>query len=158
MALLGTSSDWATDILLIVELAISALILVGILKIRANRVRHHRAIMLSTLAINAVFLVGFLVVDAIKATTTLDRGINAPPLVFWPTLGVHLALAFSSFTIAIIAWRVARKGYQRREDAEDHVAADVRAAHRRIAIYYPWLWGGTLITGILLFNVVYVFY
>lgn len=158
MALFGTDADLASDILVLVEVAITAAIVAGVWLIHRGRIKHHRVVMLSTLAANAVFLVGFLVLDAFKASTTLDRGIDAPAVVFWTTLVVHLAFAFTSFGIAIAAWRIARRGHTVQPDGTHAVGGEVRKRHRAIARYYPYLWGATLVTGLLLYNVVYVFY
>lgn len=158
MALFGTDADLASDVLVLVEILITAAVVAGVLLIRRGRIKHHRLVMLSTLAANAVFLVGFLILDAVKATTTLERGVDAPAAVFWTTLGVHLAFAFTSFGIAVAAWRIARRGHAVQPDGTHTVAGDVRRKHRAIARYYPYLWGATLVTGLLLYNVVYVFY
>jgi uncharacterized membrane protein YozB (DUF420 family) len=158
MGFLGTGASVWSDALLMVEGAITVGIVVGILLIRRGRIKHHRAVMLGTLAVNAVFLVAFLVQDAVAATTTVERGLSAPMGVFVPVLVVHLAFAFSSFGVAIVAWRRAGTGHHVGADGVHTVTAAARRFHKRVARFYPWLWGATLVTGILLYNVVYVFY
>jgi uncharacterized membrane protein YozB (DUF420 family) len=158
MGLFGTGADVWSDLLLLVEVAITAAVLVGIVLIRRGRIKHHRLVMLSTLAVNAVFLIAFLIQDAVAASNTAARGISAPGIVFWPTLVVHLAFAFTAFAIAVAAWRIARRGHSVTPEGRHVVDGQTRRRHRAIARYYPWLWGATLVTGLLLYNVVYVFY
>ena len=155
---LGTSADLWSDLLILVEVLITGAVWMGLRAIRANEIRRHRSIMLFTLAANAAFLVAFLIQDAIALRTTLDRGVHAPGYVFWPVLAIHLAFAFSSFGVAVVGWRIARKGYSVTPEGRGHVEPDVRKRHRGVARFYPWLWGATLVTGLLLYAVVYVFY
>lgn len=157
MGLLGTAADWATDVLILAEIVITVLVILGVRFIRrGRRVSTHRKIMLSTLILNAVFLAGFLVADAIKAETVLDRN-PAPAYVFWPMLGVHLAIAVSALGVAIVSWRIARKGVIHTDHGMD-LSPEVKVRHRRVSRHYPWLWYSTLATGLMLYGVVYLLY
>ena len=159
MGVLGTAADLATDVLILAEIAISLLVLLGVLTIRRNRQRvgAHRAYMLWVLGLNAFFLAGFLVQDLVRSSNVVERS-TAPAAVFWPLLGVHLAIAVSALGVAIASWLIARKGLLRRPDGGWDLAPDVRIRHRRVSRYYPWLWALTLATGLLLYGVLYIAY
>lgn len=157
MGLLGTGAGIASDLLILSEIAISVLVLAGVLAIRrGRRVGRHRRLMLTTLALNAVFLTGFLVQDALRSSNVVQRS-TAPPTVFWPLLSIHLVIAVSALATAVVAWRIARRGIVRTSAGID-LRPDVRARHTRVSRWYPWLWGSTLATGLLLYGVLYVAY
>lgn len=158
MSFLGTGADLATDLLILAEVLISLLVLFGVIAIKKGRaVGRHRLFMLSTLVLNAIFLVAFLIQDLVKGSNVVARS-SAPAHVFWPLLGVHLTIAVSALAIAVASWLIARKGMVRSAGGALDLSPDVRIRHRRVSKYYPWLWGSTLATGLLLYGVVYVFY
>lgn len=158
VGILGSGADLATDLLILAEIAISVLVLCGILLIRrGRRVSRHRLVMLSSLALNAVFLVAFLVQDILRASNVAERATSVPGIVFWPMLGVHLAIAVTALGVAIWAWRVAAPATVGSGTTLD-LAPAARSRHRAIARYYPWLWAFTLVTGLLLYAIVYVAY
>lgn len=158
MALLGTHADVASDLLILSEIAISLLVLVGVLTIRRDRrrVRRHRGLMLWVLGLNAVFLLGFLVQDAVRSSNVVVRS-RAPLGVFVPLLSVHLMVAVSALSVAVVSWRIARRGLVRTPQGYE-LLPEARLRHRRVSRYYPWLWGLTLGTGLLLYGVLYVVY
>lgn len=159
-ALLGTDASVFSDLLILAEILISALVLTGFLLIkRGRRVSKHRLVMLWTLGLNAFFLVGFLVQDAIRSQTVLsgERGLRAPLSVFVPLLSIHLMIAVSAVSVAVVSWRIARRGIIQTPTGIDLVP-DVRVRHRRVSKYYPYLWAATLATGLLLYYVIYVVY
>lgn len=158
MAILGTDADLASDVLILAEIAISVLVLAGVVTIRRNRkrVRPHRAYMLWVLGLNAFFLAGFLIQDIARSSNVTERS-TAPASVFWPLLAVHLAIAVSALGVAIASWLIARKGIVRTPEGMDLVP-EVRARHRRVSRYYPWLWAMTLVTGLLLYGVLYILF
>jgi len=160
MSILGTSADVASDLLILSEVVISLLVLLGVVQIRRDRrkaVGRHRAFMLWVLGLNAVFLAGFLVQDALKTETVLQRS-TAPLGVFVTVLSVHLMIAVSALSVAIVSWRIAAKGAFRNADGHWDLTPDVRVRHRRVSRFYPWLWGMTLATGLVLYSVLYVLY
>jgi uncharacterized membrane protein YozB (DUF420 family) len=158
VGLLGTAADVATDLLLAGMVVISALVLAGVRLIRRDRrrnVRRHRSLMLWVLTLNGIFLSGFVVQDVARSSNVVLRS-AAPPAVFWPLLAVHVAVAVSALGLAIASWRIARRGLVRGPEGGWDLTPDVRARHRRVSRYYPWLWGLTLATGLLLYAVLYV--
>lgn len=158
MGVLGTPADIATDLLILAEVLISALVLIGVVFIRKDRSRvgRHRAVMLWVLGLNAVFLAGFLIQDLVRQSSVIERS-KAPAHVFWPLLGVHLVIAVSALGVAIASWIIARRGL-RRTDAGWELPPAVRLRHRRVSRFYPWLWGFTLGTGLLLYGTLYWVY
>lgn len=157
MGLLGTGADLASDLLILAEILISVLVFLGVVLIRRRRrVGAHRKVMLTTLALNAFFLAGFLIQDAVRQSNVVERS-AAPAAVFWPLLTVHLVIAVSALGVAVASWRIARRGMVTTETGIDLVP-EVRRRHRRVSRYYPWLWGSTLATGLLLYYVLYVVY
>ncbi|HLE46738.1 MAG TPA: DUF420 domain-containing protein [Candidatus Thermoplasmatota archaeon] len=159
MALFGTNAGLPTDILILGEIVITVLVYLGVRKIKKNDVNGHRTIMLTTLGLNAVLLVSFLITDIVKATNTIERGLTAPLWVFIPLLVVHLTIAITALTVAIVSWQIVRKGVVR--DRDGHVltvTGRVRAQHRRISRFYPNLWYSTLATGLILYVVLYLLY
>lgn len=160
MGLLGTDAGIFSDLLILAEILISVLVLAGVVLIkRGRRVGVHRRVMLWTLGLNAFFLSGFLVQDAVQSQTVLseERGLRAPLGVFVPLLAVHLAIAVAALGVAVASWRIARKGIVVTANGID-LAPDVRARHTRVSRFYPYLWGATLATGLLLYYVIYVVY
>jgi putative membrane protein len=146
-----------TQVLLLGEIATTVLVFLGVRAIRAKAVHRHRTLMLWSLGLNLGLLASFLVVDVIRASNTVQRGLTAPLYVFLPMLAIHLAIAISALTLAIWAWRIARTGVQR--DGNDRVVdlhPEIRARHRKISKYYPALWYATLLTGLLLYAVLYI--
>ena len=159
MALFGTDAGLPTDLLILGEIVISVLVYLGVRRIRRNEVHAHRTLMLTTLGLNAFLLVSFLITDVIKATNTIERGLTAPLWVFIPLLAVHLTIAVTALTIAILSWRIARQGTVR--DGQGiviTVTPQVRERHRRVSRHYPRLWYATLATGLILYVVLYVLY
>jgi uncharacterized membrane protein YozB (DUF420 family) len=158
VGVLGTGADIASDLLILSEIAISLLVLLGVWTIRRDRkkVGRHRGFMLWVLGLNALFLTGFLVQDAIRSSNVVERS-SAPLGVFVPLLSVHLMIAVSALSVAVVSWRIARKGLVRTETGWD-LTPEIRVRHRRVSRYYPWLWGLTLATGLLLYGVLYVVY
>lgn len=155
MGLMGTAADLATDILILAEIAITVLVILGVRKVRRRRnVSAHRRLMLATLILNAVFLAGFLVADAIKSSNVVLRN-PAPAYVFWPLLSIHLAIAVSALAVAVISWRIARAGIVETGAGID-LSPEAKVRHRRVSRHYPWLWYSTLVTGLMLYGVVYV--
>ncbi len=159
MGILGTDADWASDVLILSEIVISLLVLIGVVFIRRDRrrVRRHRAVMLWVLALNAFFLSGFLVQDIVRQSSTIERSafVQDKPWLFWSMLGVHLAIAISAIGVAIASWLIARKGVVQGEHGME-LRPEVRSRHRRVSRYYPWLWASTLVTGLLLYSVLYL--
>jgi putative membrane protein len=156
---LGTGAGAASDVLILGEIVITVLVYLGVRKIRRNQVSGHRTIMLTSLALNLLLLASFLVVDIIKTSNTIERGLRAPLWVFIPLLVIHLSIAVTALTIAIRSWLIARTGVIRDgQGAVVNVTPEVRAKHRRISRYYPRLWYSTLGTGLLLYLTIYVFY
>ena len=152
-----SSETTPTQVLLVGEIATTVLVYLGVRAIRRNAVHRHRLLMLWSLGLNLVLLASFLVVDAIRASNTIERGLTTPLYVFIPMLVIHLGIAITALTLAIMAWRIGRKGVIR--DAENHVidlAPEIRIKHRRIAKYYPSLWYATLATGLLLYAALYL--
>lgn len=146
-----------TQVLLLGEIATTVLVYLGVRAIRKNAVHRHRLLMLWSLGLNLVLLASFLVVDAIRASNTIERGLTAPLYVFIPMLVIHLSIAITALTLAIMAWRIGRQGVMR--DAEGRVtdlSPEVRVKHRRIAKYYPNLWYATLVTGLFLYAALYL--
>lgn len=158
MAILGTGADLASDVLILSEIVISLLVFAGVLAIRRNRARpaRHRVYMLWVLGLNAFFLIGFLIQDALKAETVVQRS-TAPLNVFVPLLVFHLMIAVSAMTVAVVSWRIAVKGLVRGPNGID-LTPEARVRHRRVSRFYPWLWAATLATGLLLYGVLYVVY
>lgn len=146
-----------TQVLLLGEMGITVLVYLGVRAIRQRRVHSHRLLMLWSLGLNLLLLASFVVVDLARASNTVKRGATAPLWVFFPLLLVHLTIAVSALTIAIISWRIARRGVLR--DAGDRVVdleAEVRRRHRRVSRFYPNLWYATLATGLLLYFALYI--
>lgn len=159
MALFGTDAGLPSDLLILGEIVITFLVYLGVRRIRRNEVSAHRTLMLTTLGLNAFLLVTFLITDIVKATNTIERGLTAPLWVFIPLLAVHLTIAISALTVAIVSWRIARRGTVRdRHGIVVTVTPYIRARHRRISRYYPRLWYSTLATGLLLYVALYVLY
>lgn len=154
---MGDAADLATNLLILAEILITVLVFVGVRYIRrGRRVGRHRRTMLWSLGLNALFLAGFLIQDAIRSSNVILRS-TAPALVFWPLLTVHLSIAVTALGIAIVSWRIARKGVVQTADGID-LTPEVRARHRRVSRFYPPLWYSTLATGLLLYGVLYVVY
>jgi len=158
VGLLRTGADIASDLLILSEIVISVLVFLGVWTIRRNRrkVGRHRGLMLWVLGLNAVFLAGFLIQDAIRSSNVVERS-KAPLGVFVPLLSIHLMIAVSALSVAVVSWRIARKGLVRTATGWD-LTPEIRIRHRRVSRYYPWLWGFTLGTGLLLYGVLYVVY
>jgi uncharacterized membrane protein YozB (DUF420 family) len=160
VGIFGTEAGIASDILIGGEVILTILVYLGVRSIRRDRAGHvsnHRTLMLTVLAFNLVLLLFFVVMDLIKASNTVERGLTAPLWIFVPLLIIHLFIAISALTIAIRAWLIARKGVVR--DGKGKVVSvtpDVRIAHRRISRYYPPMWYATLTTGLILYLVLYV--
>lgn len=152
-----SSETTPTQVLLLGEIATTVLVYLGVRAIRANAVHRHRLLMLWSLGLNLVLLASFLVVDAIRASNTIERGLTTPLYVFIPMLVIHLSIAITALTLAIMAWRIGRKGVIR--DANNRVTdltPKIRLKHKRIAKFYPNLWYATLITGLLLYAALYL--
>ena len=146
-----------TQILLAGEILTTVLVFLGVRAIRRKDVTRHRVLMLWSLALNLILLASFVVVDVIRTSTTLERGLTTPLYVFIPMLAIHLAIAISALTLAVWSWLIARKAVIR--DAEGRVVdlpPEVRVRHRRVSKYFPNLWYATLATGLLLFAVLYI--
>ena len=156
MGILGTDADIATDVLILGEIIITVLVVYGVRLIRRNHVHRHRTVMLTGLAFNLVLLASFVVTDIIKFTNTVERGTDAPIWVFIPLLVIHVSIAIGALTLAIVSWRIARRGTV--HDGHGRVVnltPAVREAHRRVSRYYPTVWYATLATGLLLYAVLY---
>lgn len=157
MAFLQSWSELPSDLLILGEVAVTALVVLGVRSIRRNQVARHRLLMLSALALNLALLAGFLVVDLIRASNTLQRGLPIPALLFWTILGVHLAIAVTALVVAVRAWLIARPGVVRDgQGTVVNLTPPVRAAHRRVSTYYPGLWYATFGTGLVLYLVLYL--
>lgn len=153
MGILGTGADLASDVLILGEVVVSLLVWWGVRSIRHGRhVGRHRRLMLSVLLLNAILLASFLYVDVARSETVLARGRSTA---FYVALGIHLPIAVSALTIAVISWLIARKGIVPKGDTID-LEPSVRARHIRVSRWYPWLWGATLATGLLLYASIYV--
>lgn len=150
-------STTPTQILLLGEIGITVLVWLGVKAIKRNDVHKHRTLMLWSLGLNLILLASFVVVDLMRASNTVERGLTAPLWVFIPMLLIHLSIAISALTIAIVSWRIARKGVIR--DSDNQVVdldPAVRIKHRRISKFYPNLWYATLVTGLLLYVALYL--
>lgn len=160
MGLFGTDAGFASDILIGGEIILTVLVILGVRVIRKDRtanVATHRRLMLTVLGFNLVLLVFFVIVDLIKASSTIERGTRAPLWVFVPLLLIHLAIAITSLVLAFRAWLSARRGVVRDGNGVVvNVTPDVRVAHRRIARYYPPMWYATLATGLVLYVTLYL--
>lgn len=152
-----SSQTTPTQALLLGEIIITFLVVLGLRAIRKKQIHRHRLLMLWSLGLNLFALASFVVVDVIRASNTVERGLTAPLYVFLPLLTIHLTIAITALTIAVLSWRIARQGIQR--DAEGRVVdvdPAIRAKHRRISRFYPRLWYATLATGLLLYAVLYI--
>lgn len=157
MAFFQSWSELPSDLLIVGEIAVTTLVVLGVRSIRRNQVARHRLLMLSALITNLVVLAGFLIVDVLRASTTVSRATGPRLALFWPLLGIHLIIAVSALTIALRAWWIARKGVVRDgQGAVVNVTPDVRRSHRAVSRYYPSLWYATFGTGLLLYAVLYL--
>lgn len=119
------------------------LLIAGFISIRTQKVKLHRAMMLSALACSVLFLTSYLVYHA-QVGSVKFTGLGPVRIFYFTILVTHTILAVAIVPLVLVTLsRALRRRYRR---------------HRSIAVWTLPLWLYVSVTGVIIYLLLYQFY
>ena len=132
-----------------VSLVAIVTILFGVSSIRQDRVRRHRAAMLTSLALFVTFLVLYLYRVSLEGPTAFPGPETVYQFVYLPVLAIHMVLAIVCIPLLYYVLLL----------AVTHTVPELReTAHRRVGRIAASLWLVSFALGIVVYLLLYVVY
>ncbi len=156
MGFLGTSAGVVSDLSLIFEIIIIAIITFSWLKARAKDTNMHHRMMIIAVIVNVVFVLSYMVKSLVEGQTSFQGPENVKVGLYLPVVIVHglisiLVLALSFVLIYLgIKWGI--KGQKWAMNREK------RPKHKKFGSLLFLMWYIALITGVIVYLLLYVAY
>ncbi len=154
---LGTRGTLLSDISLVLEFAIVAIVLVGLRFGRKHRGWPHHWTMLASTAVFLAFFVLYMVHRSVDPAATFSSHGMLYFALYLPVVIVHSLVSTVAFILGVfVSVQAIRKGARGARERSYALSADYLPRHTRIGVVSAWCYLLSAVTGIAVYYLLYV--